>query len=201
MDAKVSDEEAGSSSSMLLRLKARFTRRTRFALMFGLPAVAIIALVVMMVTGGRYQETENAYVQAARVPISTSVPGRIVEMRVHDNDTVRAGQILFVLDQANPQADVAQFEAALASARARVASLQAEYRAQSAGVRAREEALAFARSELARARQLGAEGIAARRDVEAARHGEEQALAELAGSRQSLAAALASLGGSPNVDV
>ena len=44
MDAKVSDEEAGSSSSMLLRLKARFTRRTRFALMFGLPAVAIIAL-------------------------------------------------------------------------------------------------------------------------------------------------------------
>lgn len=201
MDAKVSDEEAGSSSSMLLRLKARFTRRTRFALMFGLPALAIIALVVMMVTGGRYQETENAYVQAARVPISTSVPGRIVEMRVHDNDTVRAGQILFVLDQANPQADVAQFEAALASARARVASLQAEYRAQSAGVRAREEGLAFARSELSRARQLGAEGIAARQDVEAARHGEEQALAVLAGSRQSLAAALASLGGSPNVDV
>ncbi|MBK6705664.1 MAG: HlyD family secretion protein [Caulobacteraceae bacterium] len=200
MDAKVSDEEAGSSSSMLLRLKARFTRRTRFALMFGLPALAIIALVVMMVTGGRYQETENAYVQAARVPISTSVPGRIGEMRVHDNDTVRAGQILFVLDQANPQADVAQFEAALASARARVASLQAEYRAQSAGVRAREEGLAFARSELARAPARRGRHSRAR-DVEAARHGEEQALAELAGSRQSLAAALASLGGSPNVDV
>ncbi len=201
MDVKVSDEETGSSSSMLLRLKARFTRRTRFALMFGLPALAIGALVVMMLTGGRYQETENAYVQAARVPISTSVPGRIVEMRVHDNDTVRAGQILFVLDQANPQADVAQFEAALASARARVASMQAEYRAQSAGVRAREEGLAFARSELARARQLGAEGIAARQDVEAARHGEEQALAELARAQQSLAAALAGLGGNPDVDV
>ena len=201
MDAKVSDEETGSSSSMLLRLKARFTRRTRFALMFGLPALAIGALVVMMLTGGRYQETENAYVQAARVPVSTSVPGRIIEMRVHDNETVRAGQILFVLDQANPQADVAQFEAALASARARVASMQAEYRAQSAGVRAREEGLAFARSELARARQLGAEGIAARQDVEAARHGEEQALAELARAQQSLAAALAGLGGNPDVDV
>jgi membrane fusion protein (multidrug efflux system) len=201
MDAEVPKEDAGAGASMLLRLKARFTRRTRFALMFGVPALAIAALIVMMLTGGRYQETENAYVQAARVPISTSVPGRVVEMRVQENDTVRAGQVLFLLDQANPRADVAQFEAALASARARVVSLQAEYRAQSAAVRAPQEGLAFARSELARAHQLGVEGIAARQDVEAAQHGEQQAQAEQTGAQQSMAAALASLGGNANVDV
>ena len=113
-------EESAAPPPLLARLRSRLTGRVRLLVMYGVPAVAIALLLVMMLMAGRFQETENAYVQAARVPISTSVSGRIIEMRVTDNEQVVAGQVLFRLDRANPQADVAQFEAALASARARV---------------------------------------------------------------------------------
>ncbi|HEX8901339.1 HlyD family secretion protein [Vitreimonas sp.] len=200
MDAGDAPEPA-PARSLAARLRARLTGRARLYIIYGVPAVAIAALLFMMVTSGRYQETENAYVQAARVPISTSVAGRIVEMRVADNQPVRAGQVLFRLDRANPEADVAQYEAALASARARVMALRAEYGAQQANLRARRESVAFAQAALRRARRLGEEGIAARQDVEAAEHALEQAEAERAAAEQSLSAALANLGGDANLDI
>lgn len=199
MDAATSAEPA--APSLLQRMRARLTGRARLFAIYGVPGVAVATLLAFMLTGGRFQETENAYVQAARVPISTSVTGRIVEMRVSENQTVRAGQVLFRLDRANPEADVAQYEAALASARARVLTLRAEYAAQQANLRASGENVAFAQSQLRRARQLGAEGIAARQDVDAAEHALEQAQAGRAAAQQSAGAALANLGGDANIEV
>jgi len=200
MDAATSAEPT-PAPSFLQRTRARLTGRTRLFVIYGAPGVAVATLLVLMLTAGRFQETENAYIQAARVPISTSVTGRIVEMRVADNQSVRAGQVLFRLDRANPEADVAQYEAALASARARVLTLRAEYAAQRANLRASGENVAFAQAQLRRARQLGAEGIAARQDVDAAEHALEQAQAARSAAQQSASAALANLGGDVNIDV
>lgn len=200
MDASTSPE-AAPAHSLIGRLRARLTGRTRLLVVYGVPALAVAALLFMMVTSGRFQETENAYVQAARVPISASITGRIIEMRAVENQTVRAGEVLFRLDRANPEADVAQYEAALAAARARVLTLRAEYSSQRANLRAAGENVAFARAQLRRARQLGAEGIAARQDVDAAEHALDQAQAGRAAAQQAVSAALANLNGDPNVDV
>lgn len=201
MDAQTPADAEEAEPSLIVRLRARLVGRTRLIVMYGVPATALIILLVMMLTAGRFQETDNAYVQAARVPISTSVTGRIVEVLVAENERVRAGQVMFRLDRANPAADVAQFEAALASARARVLSLRADYRAQLANVRARREALSFARGELRRAEELGREGITSRQDVERATNALDQARAQESASEQALAASLAALGGNANVDV
>lgn len=200
MDTRATEESA-APPPLLARLRSRLTGRVRLLVMYGVPAVAIALLLVMMLMADRFQETENAYVQAARVPISTSVSGRIIEMRVTDNEQVVAGQVLFRLDRANPQADVAQFEAALASARARVLTLQAEYRSRRASVNARRDSVAFMQAELRRAQDLGREGIASRQDVETAQHALQQALSELAAAEQALAAALANLDGEPDAEL
>jgi len=98
-----------------------FMRRYRLLILIAVPAVLLGAIAWFMLTAGRYQETDNAYVQSARVPISTSVTSRVLHMLVKENDQVKAGQVIFLLDRANPQADFDQSQAVLASAKTRVA--------------------------------------------------------------------------------
>ena len=46
---------------------------------------------ILYFTGGRFESTDDAYVNAARASISTNVAGRVVELRVHDNQRVHKG--------------------------------------------------------------------------------------------------------------
>jgi membrane fusion protein (multidrug efflux system) len=187
------------TTAQLARAKQR-KLMTRIA-MAGAPLIALGWFGWSVLTGGRYQETDNAYVQASRVAISSSVNGRIVEMRVAENTPVKAGEVLFTLDKAVFQADAAQGESALEAARARVRGLLEEYRGKLVGVSASQERLAYAERELARMTQLGAEGIASRQQVESAEHAVQQAKADLSTARQAASAALANLGGDPSVTI
>ena len=196
-----SSEAVSQTGVAAIPLRKSRRKLVRNILMLGVPLAALGWFGWSAVTGGRYQETDNAYVQAARVAISTSVTGRIVKIHVGENQRVKAGDVLFTLDKANPQADLAQNEAALASAKARVSGLQAEYRGKLLGVSAAQERLQYAQSELTRTRELGAEGIASKQQVESAEHAVQQAHADLSAARQAASAALASLGGDPSVSV
>lgn len=200
MDSATTQAEA-KPVSLVARLRARMTGRTRLAVLYGVPALAVLGVIFLMLTSGRYQETDNAYVQAARVPISTSVTGRVVEVLVVENQRVNAGEVMFRLDRDTTAADVAQLEAVLSQAQARVYALRADYRSQIVNVRARREGVVFARTELRRARQLGQEGIASRQDVDAAQHALQQAEAQLAAAEQLRIAALVAIGGDPNIEV
>ena len=107
-------------------------RRLRLPLMlFGPIVVAIVAAYVYL-TGGRYESTDDAYVQAARVAISANVAGRVVELDVHDNQPVHKGEVLFRLDDAPFRIAVDEASAQLAAARLQVESLKANYRQRQA---------------------------------------------------------------------
>lgn len=95
----------------------------------------ILGIVLSVVLGGigiylfvtRNQEsTDDAFVDADVVPLAPRVPGQVAEVRVHDNDYVKAGQVLVVLDPSDLKAEVAQAEAAQASARAQVDAARAQ---------------------------------------------------------------------------
>ena len=47
------------------------------------------------VTGGRYQDTENANVRQSKVSIASDTAGRIVEANLAENEPVKAGDVLF----------------------------------------------------------------------------------------------------------
>jgi hypothetical protein len=69
-------------------------RRTLFAL---LPFV-LIGGGYWYVTGGRVMSTDDAYVEANKVGLSTEVSGIVKTIAVVENQKVSAGEILFRLD-------------------------------------------------------------------------------------------------------
>jgi membrane fusion protein (multidrug efflux system) len=71
-----------------------WTRRGLFA---SLPLALIIGI-YWYVTGGQVMSTDDAYVEANTVDISTDVPGIVKEVDVTDNQQVDAGQVLYRLD-------------------------------------------------------------------------------------------------------
>src|SRR6202030_1149284 len=69
-------------------------RRALFALL----ALALIAGGYWYVTGGKVISTDDAYVEADAVGISTDVPGIVQEIDVTNNQHVDPGQVLYRLD-------------------------------------------------------------------------------------------------------
>lgn len=125
----------------------------------------VIALAVGLwfyLSGGRYVETDNASLQTGQVMVSANVSGKVVAVEVHENQPVKAGDVLFRIDPANFQADVAGAEAALASALANVNSTRADYQQSQSDIRSAQAKLTFAKSEAARQGSLVKEGISSR---------------------------------------
>ncbi len=88
-------------------------RRIRFGLFALLPVVLLIGG-YWYVTGGKVMSTDDAYVDAEKVGISTDVSGIVQDVDVTDNEHVTAGQVLYRLD---PR----QFQIALDNAKANLA--------------------------------------------------------------------------------
>ncbi|HET9389866.1 MAG TPA: HlyD family secretion protein [Steroidobacteraceae bacterium] len=174
-------------------------QRLRLPLMIGGPALAaLVALVVYLFTG-RYEGTDDAYVQAASVAISANVAGRVQELAVRDNQAVSKGEILFKLDPAPFQIAVEESGAQLAAARLRVDSLKASYRQRQAEVASARETLEFQQHETQRQQHLLASGVSSQLQVDRAVHALENARAQLAAAQQQLGAELASLDGNPDI--
>jgi membrane fusion protein (multidrug efflux system) len=117
--------------------------RNRRILLIGGPVLVLLAAIAFYLAGGRYASTDDAYIQGARVEISTDVAGRISEIDVHDNQFVHKGQVLFRLDQSRFLIAVADAKAQLAQALLKVPALQAVYRQRQADQNAAQTSLAF----------------------------------------------------------
>jgi RND family efflux transporter MFP subunit len=76
--------------------------------------------------GGAASVTANGYVVArTRASVSAKLPGRISELRVSEGSTVRKGEVIARLDNADYQAQAAQADAELNSARANLVEARA----------------------------------------------------------------------------
>ena len=102
-------------------------QRLRLPLMLAGPILVLLVAGYWYLTGGRYVSTDNAYVQAARVAISTDISGRVVEIDVKDNQKVNAGQVLFRLDPRPFRIAVDEAKAQLATVRFQIHALKATY--------------------------------------------------------------------------
>jgi membrane fusion protein (multidrug efflux system) len=109
-------------------------------------------------TTGRYLEsTDDAYVKADSTIIAPKVSGYISEVRVNDNEPVKAGQLLARIDDRDfrtalnqAHADVAASEAAVKNLDAQIELQEPLIQQQAAEVDAAEANLKFAREEQAR---------------------------------------------------
>jgi membrane fusion protein (multidrug efflux system) len=180
--------------------ESNWRRKIRLPLMIGGPALAVIIAFVMYLSGGRYEHTDDAYVQTASVAISSNVAGRVQELDVHDNQSVHKGDVLFRLDDAPFRIAVEEASAQLASARLEVESLKASYRQRQAELASARETLTFQEREADRQQRLLTAGISSQLQVDRAVHALDGARTQLAAVQQQVSAVVASLGGNPDIE-
>jgi membrane fusion protein (multidrug efflux system) len=175
--------------------------RHRKALLIGGPAVVAVGVVVFYLTGGRYVSTDDAYVQAARVNISSNVSGQVSAVDVRDNQPVRAGEVLFTLDARPFSIAVEDAEAQLAGARLQVRALEATYHQRQADVKAARDTLIYRQRDYERQKKLAADGIASRAQLDQVLHALDAAREGLTAAVQQAASALAELGGDDSAPI
>ncbi|MDE2004867.1 MAG: HlyD family secretion protein [Betaproteobacteria bacterium] len=173
--------------------------RLRLPLMILGPLVVAAVAAYVYLTGGRYEDTDDAYVEAARVAISSNVAGRVREVAVHDNQAVHKGDVLFRLDDAPFRIAVEEARAQLAAARLQVEALKANYRQRLSELESAQDTLGYHEREYARQQRLRVSGISSQAQVDRALHALDDSRAQVAGSRQQIGAVLARLGGNPGV--
>ncbi|UVK53513.1 HlyD family secretion protein [Mesorhizobium sp. AR02] len=172
----------------------------RFFLMFALPAVLIIGGGYVWVTGGRYQETENANLQQAKVSIASDTAGRIVQVAISDHQMVKQGDLLFTIDPEPYRIALAQADAAVAGARLNVEQLRAAYSQSTAQEKSASSEVDYAQSQYDRAADLAQKGINAKSSLDEARNELDKAKQQVAVAQQGIISAKAALGGNPDIE-
>jgi membrane fusion protein (multidrug efflux system) len=79
----------------------------------------LIAVAALLVYYHNRISTDDAEVDGHIVPIASKISGTVAEVLIHDNETVKAGQVLIRIDPRDYQARVDQARAALALSQAR----------------------------------------------------------------------------------
>jgi len=179
----------------------RLRERIRLPLMVGVPLVVGVVGLYFYLTGGRYESTDDAYLRAAQVSISPNVSGRVIEVDVHDNQSVRRGETLIRLDDRPFRIAVEDARARVASARLQIESLKATYWQRMADLRSAQSALAYQKGEYERQMRLLASGISPRSQVERTLDARNQAQQNVVSDQQQINSTLASLGGDPGIRV
>jgi membrane fusion protein, multidrug efflux system len=185
----------------LIGRRRTWRQRLRLPLMLLGPILVLLAAGWWYLTSGRYISTDDAYVDAARVAISNEVSGRVAHIYVHDNERVKAGQVLFTLDQRPFIIAVEEAKAQLASIKLQVEAMKATYQQKKADVAATEATLMYQQRELERQQRLLATGTASQSQYDQTNHAYKIAREQLASKQQDLASTLASLGGDPDIPV
>lgn len=91
-------------------------RGLRLVLLAGVPLVIAVVGLALYAMGGRYAETDNAYIHADTVSVAPEISGRLVSIDVATNQPVKAGQVLFHIDDRAPRYALERAEAAMRSA-------------------------------------------------------------------------------------
>jgi len=99
------------------------------------------------------QSTDDAYVQSDVSIISPKVEGYIKKVKVADNQEVAEGAVLFVIDDRDFKAKVAQAEAAVAIEEASIASYEARLKLQQSMIDQATASVASAEADLDREQQ------------------------------------------------
>ncbi|HEX8964346.1 MAG TPA: HlyD family secretion protein [Rhodocyclaceae bacterium] len=153
-------------------------RSRRFLLLVAVPAIAALVGAGFYLQGGRFVETDNAYVKADTVMVSPEVSGVVTQVLVADNQAVTAGQPLFRIDPAAFQVAVDKAEAKLSQVRTDLAALKASYREKQAEIALAKTRYAFARKEQQRQADL-----VARHFVSAAKFDDATQASDIAGQQ------------------
>ena len=180
--------------------KARRRRILRWVLFLLLPIV-LIGAGYWYITGGTSMYTEDAYVDADQVGLSTDVSGLVKEVDVAENQHVTTGQVLFRLDPEPFQYKLDETQAQLGVVRENLNNLKANYRQIQAQIKQAQDQIAYDKLQFRRQLILEREQFAPRTAFDQARLNLQTAQQQRAQLQQQAASIAAQLDGNPDIPI
>ena len=171
----------------------RWLRRVLFLL---LPLV-LVAGGYLYVTGGQVMSMDDALVEADKVGVSTDVSGIVKEVDVTENQRVKAGQLLYRLDDLPFRLALKRAEAQLGMVRDDLNAMKANYGDMQARIKQAQNDVGYFGTQLRRAQSLLTAHFASQSAYDSANRDLQNAQQSLASLTQQLAAIAANLDGDP----
>jgi membrane fusion protein (multidrug efflux system) len=171
--------------------------RKRRLLILGLAVLVLgIGYAAWQLLHGRfYESTDDAYVAADVMQITSEVSGTVTAVFVDDTQHVQRGQPLVELDRADAEIAMAAAQAELARTVREVRALFSQADGLRAQIRERAVLLDAARADVKRREQAGQDGAVSAEEMQHVRDQEAQLEAGLAATRDSLASVKAQIEG------
>ena len=191
-DAETRAPEAKAAPSQTRPAQARTRIRS---LLFALLPVALVVGGYFYITGGAVMSTDNAYVQANAVGVSTDVSGTVVAIEVRDNQPVKKGDVLFRLRPDSFQIAVDGARAQLGTVHDQIMTLQASYKLALAQIQQAEADLSFYQTNFKRQQDLATTGAGTRVAYDQAQRDLTAIQQKIAVAKATAATSLAQLGG------
>ena len=171
-------------------------RRLRAVSFVALPIILIAALIVYALGGGTIS-TDNAYVEANTVGISTDVAGIVRQVYVKENQAVSRGEILYSLRDQQYRYALERANAQLAAVRDDLLALQASYRQMQAKIAQAQYDLGYSEVQFKRARNLAKVHVVSSTQFDTAHRNLASSQQALASLNEQLAGIAANLNGHP----
>lgn len=161
------------------------------------PLVMVLGASTWYALTGRYITTENAYVKAHVIAVSTDIDGRVVEVMVRNDTRVEAGDVLFRLDPEPYWLRLQIAEAKIASVRNAIDAMRAEFRQIEAEIAEGTATVRYYEREAGRQRALAKTGAGTAARLDAAEFELAAARQQVRALREKTRKVLAELGGDP----
>ena len=190
MDSVPANSPTTAADHRLLRVRLR-----RLVLLVVVPLlIGVIGLIVYL-KGGRYVDTDDAYLKADIVPVSAEISGTVAKVLVSENQTVKAGQVLFRLDPEPFRLQVAKAEAKLGQVRTDLEALRASYREKQAEITVERTNHAYAVKEQRRVSDLAQRKFISAAKLDEVKHNTKVSAQQLVALQQDLRRIARALGG------
>jgi membrane fusion protein, multidrug efflux system len=174
-------------------------RRSMRWVLFALLPLVLVGGAYWYVTGGEVMSTDDAYVNAETVGISTDVSGIVQQIDVAENQHVDKGQTLYRLDSRQFQISLDNARANLAQTALSIESMKQDYERMQSDVAAQQAQVALDQATYDRNASLVGTGAVSRATYDQARFTLEAGKGKLESLRQQTAVQLAKLGGNPDI--
>jgi membrane fusion protein (multidrug efflux system) len=191
--------ELPPESSSTLEERSR-RRRLRWALFLLLPIVLMVGAYFYF-EGGAYMSTDDAYIKADKVGLSTDVSGMVEAIEVRENEHVTVGQVLFRLDPLPFQLKLDQAQSQLGVVRDNLNALKANYQNVQAQIKQAEDQIAFNQLQYQRQETLARQQFTPQMSLDQARLNLQTSQQTLVSDKAQLASIVANLDGNPDIPI
>ncbi len=197
------DPAATAAPAVLLTpVKPKARRRwLRPLLLIAGPLAVIIGGAWWYYTGGRYVETDNAYVQADMVAVSPQISGSISDVAVHENQHVQAGDVLFHVERRPFEIAVEQAKANLAETAQDLNALKETYKQQQESLALAKINFDYAQRKYDRQAALEKNSVVSQQTLDDTKNALDAARQQVVLDSQAMQTTLAKLGGSADTAV